>query len=1147
MTHRRRSRGPLGLLLGTLLAAGTAAVLPAPAAYASPPGGLAPGRSWKVTLLTGDVVRVRTVRGRAPMVAVSPATGRAAHLFRTAVRPDGHVVVTPLDVARLVGKVIDPALFDVTTLIADGYDDARSADLPLIVQKEGGARTLSALGGGTLRQGAALPSIGAVAARQPKKDARRLGSSLAAMSGPSPTSTGGVRHVWLDGKIKATALPATAPTAKPPTAKPATAPIAEAAPAAKLDRNLTQIGAPKAWKAGFTGAGATVAVLDTGVDATHPDLKGRIAGTENFSDAPSTTDRFGHGTHVAATIAGTGAASGGARRGVAPGARLLVGKVLGDDGSGTASSLIAGMEWAAPRARIVNMSLGGDVSDGTDPASQALGVLSGKYGTLFVVAAGNDGAIGSIGSPGSADAALTVGAVDGRDRLADFSSRGPRAGGHVAKPEIVAPGVDIAAARAAGTGMGTPIGPLYTRASGTSMATPHVAGAAALLAARHPRWTPAQFKAALVGTAGPATGGDVYERGAGRLDAGAAVTGTVLPDQGVVDLGTSAFPAHKALSAKLGWTSQGAAARLSLSVKATDRKGRDASGAVSLSAAAVDVPAGGTASASLTVDASKLAEHPGMYEAEVTASNGRTSVRTPVTFYVEPPTHTLTVKAIPLPGTDPAGFSSYSAVVDLDDAALFAESVDPTPEGTKVRVPEGRYSVLGTVDDMKDGAWRSALAGTPEVRVDRDLTVTLDGPAARPVTASVEGVPTKAAMASASAVQSTKQIMWTVGVYTDDPSAAPVYAQAMGGAKTGRFRAYSSHRLTAPGTVYDLIHPFGNGVPADPSHVVGAAEKARMARVDQRFAAFDGDTGKGITEHRYGTSPEGVLLAGLDASGAVPSGTTRTDYVSTGKGMLWADEASPEAIANGEWVDELPFRELRPGQRISRTWGRQPVRPGPYSGSGVSLSDCAPAPSARTGDHVHVALVDLQTRTDGFDCGLPDGSVTGRLALSSGGRRIGGANGPLGGFDVPSKPGAYRLTYDNDASTLLPVSVRTSTAWTFRSSTPRGDGGTLLPLLLVDYDLGLDLRGQPAGEPAVFTVARVAGAAKAKVTGLRFWTSADDGGTWRAVPVKAIGGGRFGAPLPAPVKGQAVSLRVTAKDAGGSGVDQRIIRAYRVR
>lgn len=103
------------------------------------------------------------------------------------------------------------------------------------------------------------------------------------------------------------------------------------------------------------------------------------------------------------------------------------------------------------------------------------------------------------------------------------------------------------------------------------------------------------------------------------------------------------------------------------------------------------------------------------------------------------------------------------------------------------------------------------------------------------------------------------------------------------------------------------------------------------------------------------------------------------------------------------------------------------------------------------------------------------------------------------------------------------------------------------PARLVDYDLNLDLRNQPSGEPAVFTVARMAGSGEAEVTGLRFWTSVDDGETWQDVRVRPLGGGRFGAPLPVPVKGQAVSLRVTAKDAGGSGVDQRVIRAHRVR
>lgn len=116
---------------------------------------------------------------------------------------------------------------------------------------------------------------------------------------------------------------------------------------AVLDRSTGQINAPTAWKAGYEGQGVKVAVLDTGVDAGHPDLAGRIAEAKDFSGSANTVDHFGHGTHVASTVGGTGAASSGTRRGVAPKADLLIGKVLGDDGSGSESQVIDGMEWAA--------------------------------------------------------------------------------------------------------------------------------------------------------------------------------------------------------------------------------------------------------------------------------------------------------------------------------------------------------------------------------------------------------------------------------------------------------------------------------------------------------------------------------------------------------------------------------------------------------------------------------------------------------------------------------------------------------------------------------------------------------------------------------------------------------------------------------
>ncbi|GLW66142.1 hypothetical protein Arub01_43860 [Actinomadura rubrobrunea] len=1131
-------------LLGAAVVAGVVAAPPGAADAAKPPGAtggaaagaLPPGRSWTVTLLTGDVVRVRTLKGRPPMVTTTPGEGRANRTFRTSYRPDGHVVVIPADVAPLVGRVLDPDLFDVTTLIQQGYDDAHTRELPLIVQREGGVRPRKALGG-TLRETRALPSIGAVAARQPKKDAERLAASLAPRTRAKAAND--IRRIWLDRKVRASSAPLAPALASG---------AARAASAATLDRNLSQIGAPAAWQAGITGRGVTVAVLDTGVDPDHPDLKDRVAETANFSEAADTVDRLGHGTHVASIVAGSGAASDGERRGVAPDARLLVGKVLGDDGFGTESSVIAGMEWAAPRAKVVTMSLGGDPTDGTDPLAQAVDRLTDRYGALFVAAAGNSGGISLIETPGSADAALTVGAVDGRDRLAEFSSRGPRTGRYAAKPEIVAPGVDIVAARAAGTSMGDALDTHYTSASGTSMATPHVAGAAALLLQKHPGWTPAQLKSALVGSAAPVDG-DAFERGAGRLDVAAATTGPVVSLQAAPHLGASAYPGHAPLKTELRWASRSASTvRLDLDVRVTDRRGNTADGAASLSSAQVDVPAGGEASATLRVDAAKLGGKPGLYTAEVTAKTDGATIRTPVTFHVEPPSHELTVKATPLPGTQDGNMSAGASVVNLDDVALFNDYPSTGEDGTvRLRVPAGRYSVMGVVSDDNPEAPRSALAGTPEVVVDRDTTVVLDGAGAKEIGAKVSDRTTETKMAASLQVRSNHQDMWGEVVYTWQPQKEKVYVQPTGTAQTGEFRPYGIYRLTAPGEVYDLQEPMGDRVPDDPVHIVTPESRARMARVDQRFAAFDGDTETPMSEKRYGVTPEGFL--GFEADGRVTPGTTRTDYLSAGRGVEWLDEAFFEAL-NG-WGEQIPLQRREPGSRTTQTWGRQPLRPGPVSVNAVSLSECLPQPVTRTRGVLNVAFVDLQTRPDGFDCGYWDENgndpLTRRLTVTADGRKIGEVEARAGRFDVPARSATYEIRYDTDASTFTPVSTRTSTTWRFRSAAPAGHSGVPVPLLTVDYDLGLDLRNQPTGGPATFQVARVAGSGTAKVTGLRLWTSLDDGATWRRAEVTALGGGKFSATLPKAAAGQAVSIRVAAEDAGGSAIDQRIIRAYNVR
>ncbi len=267
-----------------------------------------------------------------------------------------------------------------------------------------------------------------------------------------------------------------------------------------LDVSVPLIRAPRVWDAGFTGQGVRVAIVDTGIDLEHPDFQGRIADVTDFTgEGPD--DNNGHGTHVASIAAGSGAASDGKYRGVAPGVTILAAKVLRANGSGTQSDVMAGMEWAIQNgAQVINLSLGGPPApcDGTDALSELVDAAV-EAGAVVCVAAGNSGpGPETIGSPGCARRAITVGATESDptnefDRVARFSSRGPTADGRV-KPDLAFPGVGIIAARAGGTSPGTIINDHYASLSGTSMATPHATGVAALLLSANPNLDPEQVK-----------------------------------------------------------------------------------------------------------------------------------------------------------------------------------------------------------------------------------------------------------------------------------------------------------------------------------------------------------------------------------------------------------------------------------------------------------------------------------------------------------------------------------------------------------------------------------------------------------------------------------------------------------------------------
>jgi len=281
-----------------------------------------------------------------------------------------------------------------------------------------------------------------------------------------------------------------------------------------LAQSALQINANRVWlEHGIEGKNIRIAVLDTGIDSNHQDLQNVIL--EKDFTGEGTDDEHGHGTHVASTIAGSGKSSAGLYKGIAPEASLMDIKVLNKQGSGRLSDTIAGIEYAVMNnADVISMSLGAIIPcNGLDATSLASDVAV-KKGIVVVVAAGNSGPLpGTIGSPGCARDVITVGAVDQLDKIAIFSSRGPTLDGRI-KPDIVAPGVLIMAAKAGGG---------YTAMSGTSMATPMVSGVVALILSKNPGLTPEQIKDVLKETAKDLDE-DENTQGAGRVDAYLAFT-----------------------------------------------------------------------------------------------------------------------------------------------------------------------------------------------------------------------------------------------------------------------------------------------------------------------------------------------------------------------------------------------------------------------------------------------------------------------------------------------------------------------------------------------------------------------------------------------------------------------------------------------
>ncbi|BCJ50023.1 serine protease [Actinoplanes sp. NBRC 14428] len=1088
-------------LLAVALAGGTAlafaAALPHTGDAAQVPvlvGDQRADRPTTVTLITGDRVIV-SEQG----TAVERGPGRAGVRFMSWTS-EGHRHVVPADALPLLRKgKLDQRLFDVTTLAEFGYTGGK--DLPLLLAYPDGGQhkgpgTARAAVRATARLGRHLPGLDLLAVRGPRAERADLWKSLT--SGNGTALRAGIEKIYLDGKRRTT-----------------------------LDVSVPQVGAPTAWQQGLDGAGVTVAVLDSGVDGGHPDLEGKVVASENFVPDAGADDVDGHGTHVASTIAGSGAVSGGKFRGVAPGAKLVSGKVC-EHGWCPESAILAGMEWAAPRAPVVNMSLTYPDDAGTDALEEAVERLTAEHGTLFVVAAGNQGGQGrgTVGSPASADAALAVGAVDDADKLALFSSRGPRAGDGGIKPDIVAPGVNIVAAKAAKGDEGDPAPTGYTSMNGTSMATPHVAGAAAIVVQQHPGWTPRQRKTLLMGAAEPIAGADVYGQGAGRLDVARAVRQTVSADEGSLNFGFQQWPhdddtpVTRTLTYRNGGT---APVDLTLAVEGD-------AGTFTLAATRLTVPAGGTASTTVTADTRGAGTDGDIGARVVATAAGDVRVEAPIVVQREVESYDVTFRHLDRGGRASENYVTFLIGLDVPNTYTLSGAL---PEET-VRLPKGSYGLLGNVYDDNG----TTFLVQPRFVVGAGGTTTLDARQGKPISITPPRKDARQAFAMVNAYWRSDRGLAGASAESTVPGDLFVAQVGPKGGLDGFQSAISSvfaRWKNDEEGFRDSPYTYETSYTREKSFFTGFTKKispSELATVKARYARAADGASTGV---KYNWPVVGTV-EGWTASLPFTLPFERTEYLNADGGVRWRPTFDVEAELDPEAGPERltqtggPAVRLEPGSVSRQDWNRAVFAP----------TD-SEEPVTREGDRITAGMPLFGEGTGRW--GMRSRTDTARTALYAGDALIGETQTGSGTFEVPAERKQYRLEMSATRSAPLRLSTRVDAAWTFSSA----NGETRLPLSTVLMSPELDSANAAAAGPFTvpLTVVRPVGSTAPGNRTLTAEFSADDGATWRPAAVSGTGD-RRSLRVTNPSSGF-VSLRLRATDTAGNTVTVTVIRAYAIR
>jgi subtilisin family serine protease len=1054
-----------------------------------------------VTLITGD--RVTLLGGDPAKASVSPGEGRKGVQFRTH-RVKDRLLVIPSDVsAAVTAGRLDSRLFDVNALIKAGYDDKSSKVIPLVVTYQGKANR-SVPAGATVSR--TLPVINGAALKVEKKNAAAFLASAKA-----GRSVNGIAKIWLDGKRHIS-----------------------------LDQSVPQIGAPQAWAAGYTGKGVSVAVLDTGIDATHPDLAPQVAGAKNFTEEAD-GDKVGHGTHVASTIAGTAAASAGKYKGVAPDAKLYDGKVCQLEGCPD-SAILAGMEWAATevKAKVVNISLGGTDTPELDPIEEAVNRLTAQTGTLFVVAAGNSGpGAGSIESPGSADAALTVGAVDKEDQLAYFSSRGPRIGDGALKPDVTAPGVDIVAAKSKDSVIGEPVGDKYLTLSGTSMATPHTVGAVAILAQQHPTWKASELKGALMASAKVAADQSTFGQGAGRIDVAKAIKQTIVSEPGSVSFGTAQWPHtdDTPVTKTISYRNLGdQAVTLALTASLTGPTGAPApAGSLKLSATSVTVPAGGTASVQATSD-TKHNGPDGVYSGRIVATAGGSSVVSPIGVDKEVESYTLTINHVGPDGKPAAEGSTLLYGLSEFLFNFYNGSV-------KVRLPKGDYLVQGDqyVERPGTDGGDTYTVVQPLLQLTGDKTVVFDARTTKPVTTTVPNKNAKVFLADVGYDRVVGEEGGGLGSSILSFDFQGVHTANLGGpAPAGQMTSHViSHwgqltpdgRFTNSPYLYDLVNLKPDVFFTGFQRAVKAKD---LATVQQTInATGDRQVERVILPYAPGLGGAWVPVVRYD----LPAKSTL--YVEAAP-VGWETKVS-EVMPSTDPTDPFPVTvteldgvqtKYRAGKSYRERYNAATFAPSTYY-------------AARTDNLFELGFY---STTDADGHGGATIADTQGSKLYRNGQLV--AESPWFGDAVaenlPAGKATYKFVTSLDRSSVLKLSRKIDLTFTFSSAKTADE--QLLPLRTIGFKPAVDNRNtvkRSAVTVLPLTLSAQPGAVLPAVKKLELEVSGDEGKTWKPAAVVRVGSG-YKAIFATP-KGSTVSLKAHLVDAAGNTTDQTVIGAYQFR